>query len=159
MNLFIETIWLCLGHCAGQMMQISSKVVSIHLMSGGKNLKKWYKWISLQSRNKDTDVKNKVWTPRGERESGINWEIEIGIYTLLIGCCQLLSHVQLFAIPWTSLPGPSLGKNTGEACHFLLQGISWFRNQTGVSWISSQIIYHWAIREVLPILCNYWYYV
>ena len=45
---------------------------------------------------------------------------------------KLLSHVQLFAIPWTSrLPGRLLllcpwnfpGKSTGVGCHFLLQGI------------------------------------
>ena len=42
--------------------------------------------------------------------------------------CWLLSHVQLFATPWT-MPAMLLrpwdfpGKNTGVGCHFLLQGI------------------------------------
>ena len=31
------------------------------------NLEKWYRWIYLQSRNRDTDVRTDVWTPRGER--------------------------------------------------------------------------------------------
>ena len=40
----------------------------------------------------------------------------------------MLSHVQLFMTPWTvALLAPmsmeSLGKNTGVACHFLLQEI------------------------------------
>ena len=43
--------------------------------------------------------------------------------------CYLLSHVRLFATPWTAaLPGSSVhgdspGKDTGLGCHFLLQGI------------------------------------
>ena len=43
--------------------------------------------------------------------------------------CYLLSHVRLFATPWTAaLPGSSVhgdspGKDTGLGCHALLQGI------------------------------------
>ena len=43
---------------------------------------------------------------------------------------RTLSHVQLFATPWTIQPTRLLcpwdfpGKNTGAGCHFLLQGIS-----------------------------------
>ena len=42
---------------------------------------------------------------------------------------QLLSHVQLFASPWTTItprllcPWGYPGKNPGVGCHFLLQGI------------------------------------
>ena len=41
-----------------------------------------------------------------------------------------LSHVQLFATPWTEparllYPWDSPGKNTGVGCHFLLQEIFW----------------------------------
>ena len=35
------------------------------------------------NRNRDTDVENKVWTPREEGEGGVNWETGIDIYTLL----------------------------------------------------------------------------
>ena len=40
----------------------------------------------------------------------------------------MLNHAQLFATPWTVAHQPSLswnfpGKDTGEGCHFLLQGI------------------------------------
>ena len=39
-------------------------------------------------------------------------------------CAQLLSHVQLFATPWTvAHHGDSPGKNTGMDCHAVLQGI------------------------------------
>ena len=39
---------------------------------------------------------------------------------------NLLSHVQLFATPWTVAHQDPLNcpdKNTGAGCHFLLQGI------------------------------------
>ena len=44
------------------------------------------------------------------------------------GQCEPLSHVRLFATPWTTArQAPFLwaspGKNTGVGCHFLLQGI------------------------------------
>ena len=32
--------------------------------------------------------RRKVYTPRGEREVGMNWEIGIDIYTLLILCIK-----------------------------------------------------------------------
>ena len=46
------------------------------------------------------------------------------------------------------------GKNTGESCHFLLQGSSWPRDQTRISCVSflgRQILNHWATREA-PVL-------
>ena len=45
-------------------------------------LKKVYKWVYLQNRNKITDVENKFIVTKGER-GGINWVIGIDIYTLL----------------------------------------------------------------------------
>ena len=39
------------------------------------------------------------------------------------------------------------GKNTGVGCHFLLQGISQTWDQTQVSCIGRQILYHSATRE------------
>ena len=48
---------------------------------------------------------------------------------LIILSSRMLSHVQLFVIPWTVWPTRLLcpwdfqGKNTGMGCHFLLQGI------------------------------------
>ena len=50
------------------------------------NLGKWYTWYYLQSKNRDTEVQNKHLDTRGERETGVNWETEINIYTWLILC-------------------------------------------------------------------------
>ena len=66
---------------------------------------------------------------------------------------QALSHVQLFATPWTVTyqdpfcPPDFPGKNTGVSCHFLLWGSSQIRGQTCVSCIGRHILYHWATRE------------
>ena len=67
----------------------------------------------------------------------------------------MLSHIQLFATPWTVVPQPPLSmefprKNTGVGCHFLLQVI--FLTQglnvhLCVSCISRQILYHCATWE------------
>ena len=46
-------------------------------------LKTWYRLSYLQSRTRNTDVENKFMDTKGERESGVNWEIGIDIYTLL----------------------------------------------------------------------------
>ena len=46
------------------------------------NLEKCYRWSYLQSRNRDTDVENKCMDTKGGRRGGMNWEIEIDIYTL-----------------------------------------------------------------------------
>ena len=47
------------------------------------NLEKWHRWTYLQSRNRDTDVEDKLMDTKGERGGGMNWEIGIDIYTLL----------------------------------------------------------------------------
>ena len=44
------------------------------------NLEKWYQWIYLQSRNRDTEVENKQMDTKGGSEVG--W-IGTYIYTLL----------------------------------------------------------------------------
>ena len=48
------------------------------------NLEKWYRRSYLQSRNRDTDVENKHMNTKGEKGDGMNWEIGIDIYTLLV---------------------------------------------------------------------------
>jgi len=61
---------------------------------------------------------------------------------------QVLSHVQLFVIPWTVTyqdpfcPCDFPGKNTGVSCHFLLWGSSRIRDQTCVSCTDRHILYH-----------------
>ena len=41
-----------------------------------------------QNRNRDTDVENKHMEAKGESGGGMNWEIGINIYTLLILCIK-----------------------------------------------------------------------
>ena len=65
------------------------------------NLEKSYRRTSLQSRNRDTDVENKLMNTRGGKEAGgMNLEIGIHIHTLLcikyIGCI-LLTCFNLYA--------------------------------------------------------------
>ena len=47
------------------------------------NLEKQYRWTYLQSRNRDTDVENKLTDTTWERGGWVNWEIEVDIHTLL----------------------------------------------------------------------------
>ena len=61
-----------------------------------------------------------------------------------------------FATPWivdhqASLPRDFPSKNTGIGCHFLLQEI-FLRDETPVSCIGRQILYHWATWKVLNVL-------
>ena len=52
------------------------------------NLKKCYRGSYLQSRNRDTDVENKGMDTKGEEGSGMNREMGIDIYILLILCIK-----------------------------------------------------------------------
>ena len=60
------------------------------------------------------------------RQGGMDWEIGIDIYTLLLLLLSHFSCVQLCVTPQTAAhqaprPWDSPGKNTGVGCHFLLQ--------------------------------------
>ena len=51
-------------------------------------LEKWYRWSSLQGKNRDTDVENKCIGTKGVKwwgggGGGMNWEIGLDIYTLI----------------------------------------------------------------------------
>ena len=48
-----------------------------------QNQKIWYKWTYLQNRNRLTDLENELMVTGVRVEGGINWVIEINIYTLL----------------------------------------------------------------------------
>ena len=58
-------------------------------------------------------------------------------------CCENLSHVRLFATPWTIQSYSSPGQNTGVGSLSLLQGI--FPAQ--VSYIAGRFVTSWATRE------------
>ena len=43
------------------------------------NLEKWYQWTYLQSKNRDSDIDNRL---MDAGEGGMNWECSTEIYTL-----------------------------------------------------------------------------
>ena len=62
------------------------------------NLEKWYRWTSLQGRNRDTDVEKKRMDTKGGKwqgggGGGMNWEIGIDIYTLI--CIKQITNKNL----------------------------------------------------------------
>ena len=76
-------------------------------------------------------------------------------------CAQLLSHVQLFAVPWTV-------SSSDSSVHWILQArilewvaissssrYSWPRDWTCVSCIGKWILYHRAIRELSSHKCQW----
>ena len=72
---------------------------------------------------------------------------------LLWVCVDLLSRVGLSMTLWTVACQAPLstgfpGKNTGEGCHFFLQGI--FPTQESNPWLLhwQEILYHWAIYRL-----------
>ena len=75
-------------------------------------------------------------------------EKEPDVYTLCV-CIQLLSHVQLFAIPWLLCPWNFPAKNIGVDCHFLLQGIFLTQGLNLYLLHCRQILYHCATGEAL----------
>ena len=50
-----------------------------HVRNYWRNLEKWYNWTYLQGRSRETDIKNRLVDPMGEREDGTNFEIRIDI--------------------------------------------------------------------------------
>ena len=49
----------------------------------------------LQSRNRNTDVENKLTVTKGGSGGGMNWEIGSDIYTLLILCIKQITNQNL----------------------------------------------------------------
>ena len=64
-------------------------------------------------------------------------------------CTQLLSHVRLFATPWTPLSWNSPGKNTGVGSHSLLQGIFPTQGSKPGLLHCRQIYYHLSLVHTL----------
>ena len=56
-------------------------------------IRKWYRWTYLQSRNRITNVDNKLTGTKGEREGGMNWETETDIYAPL--CMKWITNENL----------------------------------------------------------------
>ena len=65
-------------------------------------------------------------------------------------CCATLCDPMSCVATWLLCPWNFPGKNTGESCHFLFQGIFLTWDQTGVSCvscISKQLLYHCTTWE------------
>ena len=70
--------------------------------------KKWCRWSSLQSRNKRHRCREQVYGHHGQK-GGVGWTGGSGLtYTHSVQSVQLLSHVWLFATPWTAAHQASL---------------------------------------------------
>ena len=87
--------------------------------------------------------------PRAERERE---SIQDGFRCC---CCQSLSHVWLYATPWTVAsrllcPWSFSGKNTGMGCHFPLQEIFLTQGLKPGFLHCRQLLYHWDTREAPP---------
>ena len=71
---------------------------------------------------------------------------------LVAKLCPALWRLHVMQLARLLCPWYFSGKNTGVGCLFLLQGFPWVsqpRNQTRVSCIGRQVLYHWATREAL----------
>ena len=77
-------------------------------------------------------------------------------------CCLVRSHVWLFCDPldysWpgSSVHGTSQVRTLGWVPISFSRGSSPPRNQTSISWIGRQILYHWATTKVLHIHQDSW---
>ena len=87
--------------------------------------------------------------------TGCNWKNACAATKTLCASSQVLNCVWIFVTLWTVACQAPLSmefssKNTRASCHFLLQGSSYPRDWTCVSWVSwigRQILYPWATWE------------
>ena len=95
-------------------------------VESGKKKKKRYKWACVQNRNRVTDVEDKFMVI-GAKGGGINWEIEIDLYTLVY--IKWASQVALVVknlpakagdtsliLGWGRSPGEGHGKPLQYSC-------------------------------------------
>ena len=76
------------------------------------NIEKWYRWTSLEGRNRDTDVENKRVDTKGRKwrggggGGGMNWGIGIDMYTQI--CIKYITWASLVA-QWLRICLPMQG--------------------------------------------------
>ena len=70
-----------------------------------------------------------------------------GSWVLVTQLCPTLCNTIDCSTPGSFVHRDFPGKNTGVGCHFLLQGISWSKNQTRVSCIAGRLFIIWDTRE------------
>ena len=92
---FVET-WMNLETVIQS--EVSQKEKNKYINACMWNLEKWYRWTSLQGRNRDTDVENKHMDTEGGKGRGsgggvMNWVIGIGMYTLM--CIKWMTNKNL----------------------------------------------------------------
>ena len=58
------------------------------------NIEKRYRWFHLQHRDSDTDIEIKQMDTEGEN-FGVNWEIGVEIYVLVIICIKYIANENL----------------------------------------------------------------
>ena len=61
------------------------------------DLEKWYRWMYLQNRDRDTDIEDGLVDREGEGERGTKWERSVDIFTL----CSVDSAMSNSALLWT----------------------------------------------------------
>ena len=57
------------------------------------NLEKWYRWTSLQGRNRDTDVENECMDTKGGMVGVVGWTGRLGYGWVLGNLCAVMSGV------------------------------------------------------------------
>ena len=77
-----------LGDCHTEWSKSEREKQILYINTYMWNLEKWYRWTSLQGRNRDTDVENKCMHTKGEKQGWGWWWDELGdwvwhIYTLI----------------------------------------------------------------------------
>ena len=94
------------------------------------NLERWYWWTYLQGSNGDADRENGL---TDKEEGGMNGKSRMETYAF--SSVQSLSHVQLFATPWTTaMPGFPVHHQLLELAH------------THVHWVGDVIHYNMQNR-------------
>ena len=90
---------------------------------------------------------------------------EIVCVCVCVCVCAVLSHVWLFATPWTVAGQPHLSmkfsrqeyfQEKGVGCHSLVQGTFPTQGSNLVSYIAGKFFTIWATREALAIFLLEW---
>ena len=110
-------ITLLIGYTPIQNKKLKKKVKSekpiLYINTYMQNLEKWFRYSFCPTEMETKMLSTKVWTPRREEGCRRNWEIGIGIYTLLILCIKQVTNeniLQRFREPYSVLDGDLNGK-------------------------------------------------
>ena len=67
----------------GKQMFVFANIYSSYISTHIWNLEKWYWWMYLQSRNRDSDIGDRFTDTVGAGDGGMNWDSSTETYTLL----------------------------------------------------------------------------